>query len=1011
MKIKRILYLFKLGSLIVLAFLIFSSYVFSQDIVYASNARGTQDIWVMNSDGSNKQNLSIISHDSNNQFAEISPRWSPDWSKIAFVSNKSGCSNIWIMDSSGQNDYNLTNKNIQSIDPCWSRDGTKIYFSRNTLYEDISSCTPCRYYEIYVFDLLAATETRLTNNSYREMGPIVSPDGDFITYVKAERANDCCNQTDVWLMNADGSNQRFLYGDPSCYEWPAYWGKNNNKILFGKQYSFNSLFEIVYMNPDGSDLVRLTYDNYYDYPLSFSPDETKILFKSNRGGNYDLWVMNIDGTNLIQLTNDVAEEFGGDWKAGSIIINNPIITSLSPTSGPVGTVVTISGTNFGTAFGIITINGMNASIISWSDTQIKTAVPSGASTGPVVVHKEGGLDSNAVTFTVSILAPPPQISSLSPNSGPVGTAVSISGINFDSTLGAVTFSGIDASITIWSNSQIQTTVPSGASTGSVVVHSSNGLDSNGVIFTVTVPILPDLSVYYIDFGQSVWNPDINGDAKVDLVKGKSVMARVFISCNNKEYLPHDASITVEFRYQDRLFRKSISYTQFMLRDFIDFPFIPNGSGDQTVYGKVDPFNTINESNEQNNEKTGMFSVKKTKGLYIAYLPNMHPKNNTGYGPLSLLAYENAVAQAGQFIAGTYPVADSELVNNQENFQFIGSDKRGDKGESDDCKQLWKLGKKLTAGLADTVVGIVPENYFVYHENKSDLSGVCFAGCKAVLARVDTTSTTAHEIGHTFDLWTTGPEEYDIFYPGKDATGYWMNKGREITNGVCFMGIEGQYQMWIDNDDYASLFRELRVDKSDPEIILVSGYIYRDGRVEFDEIYRLEQGIEDSIKLGDYSILILDKDNLVIKNIPFYTSFNKHIDPIGNIETDFAMFTLAIPFPENTSKIQLLHESNVLAEFNPNIKLLHDAIDLIPNSGFKINAIQRRNALHNKIDEVEMKILDRDYADAINKLNNDIRDKFEKWLLDDYLKETPLQISKTEIIELVDEIINRLSKEL
>jgi len=46
--------------------------------------------------------------------------------------------------------------------------------------------------------------------------------------------------------------------------------------------------------------------------------------------------------------------------------------------------------------------------------------------------------------------------------------------------------------------------------------------------------------------------------------------------------------------------------------------------------------------------------------------------------------------------------------------------------------------------------------------------------------------------------------------------------------------------------------------------------------------------------------------------------------------------------------------------------------------------------------------------AINKLKFDIKDKFKKWLVDGYQKENPEQLSKNEVIELVDEIIERLS---
>src|ERR1700735_3704843 len=81
----------------------------------------------------------------------------------------------------------------------------------------------------------------------------------------------------------------------------------------------------------------------------------------------------------------------------------PSITSLSPTSGAVGSSVTITGTNFGSTQGTSTVkfHGTTATTIgSWSATSIVATVPTGATTGNVVVAVSG-TSSNGVTFTLS----------------------------------------------------------------------------------------------------------------------------------------------------------------------------------------------------------------------------------------------------------------------------------------------------------------------------------------------------------------------------------------------------------------------------------------------------------------------------------------------------------------------------------------------------------------------------------------------------------------------------------
>jgi hypothetical protein len=81
----------------------------------------------------------------------------------------------------------------------------------------------------------------------------------------------------------------------------------------------------------------------------------------------------------------------------------PSITSLNPTSGQVGTSVTITGTNFGSPQGTstVTFNGTSAgTATSWNATTIVIPVPTGATTGNVIVTV-GGVASNGVSFTVT----------------------------------------------------------------------------------------------------------------------------------------------------------------------------------------------------------------------------------------------------------------------------------------------------------------------------------------------------------------------------------------------------------------------------------------------------------------------------------------------------------------------------------------------------------------------------------------------------------------------------------
>ena len=172
----------------------------------------------------------------------------------------------------------------------------------------------------------------------------------------------------------------------------------------------------------------------------------------------------------------------------------PTISGLSQNSGAVGTSITITGTNFGASQGTstVTFNGTPGSPSSWSATSITVAVPSGATTGNVVVTV-GGVASNGVNFTVGTTAP--SIIGLSPSSGPSGTPVTITGVNFGSSQGSstVTFNGTNARVTSWSATSILVTVPNGATTGNVEV-TVGGITSNGLEFTVGSGTAPSFTL-------------------------------------------------------------------------------------------------------------------------------------------------------------------------------------------------------------------------------------------------------------------------------------------------------------------------------------------------------------------------------------------------------------------------------------------------------------------------------------------------------------------------------------
>ena len=162
----------------------------------------------------------------------------------------------------------------------------------------------------------------------------------------------------------------------------------------------------------------------------------------------------------------------------------PTFTGFSPTSGPVGTSVTINGANFGGATAV-RFNGVSTPFfVNGTGTQIMANVPAGATDGPISVTASGGTASTSGSFDVTTGAAP-VINGFLPHSGAVGATVHVYGANFTGAT-AVRFNGTAATpFTIIGPGNIQTTVPAGATSGRVSVTTPAGTGTSSIDFTVT----------------------------------------------------------------------------------------------------------------------------------------------------------------------------------------------------------------------------------------------------------------------------------------------------------------------------------------------------------------------------------------------------------------------------------------------------------------------------------------------------------------------------------------------
>ena len=187
----------------------------------------------------------------------------------------------------------------------WSPDGTRLAYKSGK--------------DIYVVDLARKVPVNLTNAGANETNrlPSWSPDGARIAFV-----SQGSGYSDIYVMNADGSNRVNLTGgqpgvENSMDEAPS-WSPDGARIAFASQRGKIKAYNIYVMNADGTNPVQLTSETVRDCVVTtWSPDGARIAFdiwldkpKSSTGLGYhwEVEVMDADGGNRMPVTQQAGED-------------------------------------------------------------------------------------------------------------------------------------------------------------------------------------------------------------------------------------------------------------------------------------------------------------------------------------------------------------------------------------------------------------------------------------------------------------------------------------------------------------------------------------------------------------------------------------------------------------------------------------------------------------------------------------------------------------------------------
>jgi Tol biopolymer transport system component len=177
--------------------------------------------------------------------------------------------------------------------------------------------------EVFTVGIDGQNLQRLTDNAFWDLYPVWSPDGSEIAFLSWREST-----LDIYIMDADGSNQRLLY-DSGFHDADIHWVDD--------QITFTSQSQIWIMQQDGTNARQLTdpprageWGNanlpFGDFDPRISPDSFRVLFSRMVGddsphGNYDLFTVNLDGSNLFRLTETGYSQGLSSWShAGDKIL-------------------------------------------------------------------------------------------------------------------------------------------------------------------------------------------------------------------------------------------------------------------------------------------------------------------------------------------------------------------------------------------------------------------------------------------------------------------------------------------------------------------------------------------------------------------------------------------------------------------------------------------------------------------------------------------------------------------
>lgn len=216
----------------------------------------------------------------------------------------------------------ITDNDADDLDPTWSPgyEPPQVAFVSNRDGDD----------EIYIQNVYDPSAlTKVTDNGRSDKDPDWSPDGGAIAYAGEDSNGDY--ELFLFGLLGGGGSPRQLTDNDAQDEMPAFSPKGN-LLAFASDRSGN--YEIYVMNINTGEVEQITDNPGIDLLPDWSPDGERIVFASNRDGDYDLYVIDADRLNQRKLFNNNAGDLAPVWAPESIQQGQQVQVVTATPEGP-----------------------------------------------------------------------------------------------------------------------------------------------------------------------------------------------------------------------------------------------------------------------------------------------------------------------------------------------------------------------------------------------------------------------------------------------------------------------------------------------------------------------------------------------------------------------------------------------------------------------------------------------------------------------------------------------------